>query len=373
MGRALRAAWSPADATQIALPKVDRRFEGRRVLLLDSGTSAMVSALQHAKGGTVALPAYCCPDVASAAMAAGCRISLYDTDPLSLTPDWDSVRRCLHEGAQVLVVAHLYGRIIDLAPAHELASQHGTVLVEDAAQAAGGSRNGRPAGTQAGIAVFSFGRGKGLNAGGGGALSVDVTGAGVVGEWPALPTPGAYHDVVAVAKVAAAEWLSQPWLYTIPSRVPALALGQTVFHAAHEPAAPTAATQVLIHEALRAEWDELVARRKVEAWYREKLAHVPELLVSASDTSEQSGALRFPIRLPSAVTEQLVRYGVARSYPRTLRDYPDIHPHLVSGTVALPGADHLARTMHTLPTHALLRDDDRYDLVRALISTYSAS
>ena len=114
--------------------------------LTDSGTSALRLALEYALGALhersirpplVAVPAYACPDIATAVIGAGGRIMLYDTDPNTLTPDWDSVRSTMNDGARVLVVAHLFGRVVDLTPATALASDFGALVVEDAAQHAG--------------------------------------------------------------------------------------------------------------------------------------------------------------------------------------------------------------------------------------------
>ena len=53
---------------------VAERFQARAVALTDSGTSALVLAFRMAlpgnAPGTVALPAYACPDLLSAAVAA---------------------------------------------------------------------------------------------------------------------------------------------------------------------------------------------------------------------------------------------------------------------------------------------------------------
>jgi dTDP-4-amino-4,6-dideoxygalactose transaminase len=375
MWRALTSLWSPVDRAELTVLSADRRFSGRSVLLVESGTSALTLALRPLRGGAVALPAYCCPDVATSAIGAGCRILLYDTDPRSLVPDWESVHRCLDDGARGVVVSHLFGRIIDLAPARDLASGYGAVLVEDAAQAAGGSCNGHAAGMQADVSVFSFGRGKGLNAGGGGALSVSAErwASDWNRQWPVLPMPGRLRGLAAVAKTSAAEVLSQPRLYALPARMPALGLGKTVFHPPSLVRAPTAVTRRLILEALADEPTLLAARRSVEAWFYTQLTAWPELLVAAPQPGEYSGALRFPIRIPQIVAQPLACFGVARSYPRVLRDYPEIQPHLLAPDVALPGAEELARTLHTLPTHGLLSEQDRQALVRELISRYSDS
>ena len=350
-------------------------FGGRRVLLTDSCTGALTLALRHTGSANaaplVALPAYACPDVATAAIGAGGRIALYDIDPHSLSPDWDSVLRCLMAGATHLVVAHLFGRVVDVSIASDLAKRYGAVLVEDAAQGAGGSRNGIPAGKLAGISVLSFGRGKGLNSGGGGALSVTS------GDWEPfrtefpqnIPMPGQRAALAALARVAVVQWLSQPWIYAWPSRIPTLAIGQTVYREPQPVRAPDAATRVLITEALELSSTLLPTRQEAEAWYYRELIEWPDILITAPADGERSGALRFPIRIAPEMAAALRRFGAARSYPRTLRDYPEIAPHLTGISNTCAGAQELARNLHTLPTHGLMQERDRRELVHALVRT----
>ena len=354
------------------------RFPGRRLLLTDSGTGALTLALRHtaasATSPLVALPAYCCPDVASAAIGAGCRIALYDTEPQSLSPDWESVQRCLTAGATHLLVTHLFGRIVDVDIARDLAHHFGVVLVEDAAQGAGGSRNGVPAGALADIAVLSFGRGKGCNAGGGGALSVSSAEwtARWATAWPGLPSRGRLATGAGVFAAAAAECLSRPSLYAWPSRLPMLGLGQTVYVPPRPVHRAGAAARVLIDDALALAPVLLAERQAVEAWYYRELGRWPQRLVRVPAADERSGALRFPVRMPPQVAQPLRTFGVARSYPRTLRDYPEVSPFLLNADAALPGADELARTLHTLPTHRLLQERDRRALVDALAGAFDA-
>jgi len=373
-GRALLRALlhTPHEGTRSDAAVTSACFPERCLLLTDSGTGALTLALRHTAAPSteplVALPAYCCPDVAAAVIGAGGRIALYDTDPQSLSPDWKSVQRCLAAGATHLVVIHLFGRIVDVDIARDLAHQFGAVLVEDAAQGAGGSRDGVPAGALADIAVLSFGRGKGLNAGGGGALSVSSA------EWKArwgavwreLPSRGRLATGASVLAAAAAECLSRPSLYAWPSKLPMLGLGQTVYVPPRPVHRAGAETRVLIDDALALGPVLLAERQRVEAWYYRELGRWPHRLVCEPATNECSGALRFPVRMPPQAAQPLHVYGVVRSYPRTLCDYPEVLPVLHNAGVALPGADELARTLHTLPTHRLLKDRDRRTLVDAL-------
>ena len=100
MGRTTRDG-APALAAARAL--VSRWFGSRDVLLTDSGTSALALALRMAVAArpdrpTVALPAWACYDLATAADAADVGVVLYDLDPATLGPDWASLDRALSAG-----------------------------------------------------------------------------------------------------------------------------------------------------------------------------------------------------------------------------------------------------------------------------------
>src|SRR5437899_1804453 len=82
----------------------------------------------------VALPAYTCYDVATAAVAVDARIALYDVDPATLAPDMASLTATLAEGARIVVVAPLYGVPVDWDAIEQCVRTFGAVAVEDAAQ-----------------------------------------------------------------------------------------------------------------------------------------------------------------------------------------------------------------------------------------------
>ncbi|HEX6062963.1 MAG TPA: DegT/DnrJ/EryC1/StrS family aminotransferase, partial [Longimicrobiales bacterium] len=88
----------------------------RDVVLTDSGTTALTLAIKAVvpAGGVVALPAWGCYDLATAAVGAGARVVLYDVEPATLTPDLASLQRALAYGARAVVVAHFYGVPVDM-------------------------------------------------------------------------------------------------------------------------------------------------------------------------------------------------------------------------------------------------------------------
>ena len=77
---------------------------------MDSGTSALTMALRSlGRAPTVALPAYGCFDLATAAIGAGAKVRLYDLDPATLGPLDSSLSEAIEAGIDGLVLAHLYG------------------------------------------------------------------------------------------------------------------------------------------------------------------------------------------------------------------------------------------------------------------------
>ena len=137
------------------LPSLERRitreYGAAAVLLTASGTVALaLGYLASALPGVrprVALPAWACPDLMTAADAAGAEVLLYDLDPATLSPDLDSLRKVLRAGIHAVVVAHWFGLPVALGPVAELVSAAGAHLIDDAAQGVGASVGGRPVGT----------------------------------------------------------------------------------------------------------------------------------------------------------------------------------------------------------------------------------
>lgn len=339
-----------------------------QVVFTNSGTSALAMALKLAEARTgnanVALPAYCCPDVAAAATFAGQRIHLYDIDPKNLQPDWESLRQCVRSGAQTAVIAHLFGRPVDWRQAETIAAEYGALLIEDAAQGAGASCCGRPVGSLGSLAVLSFGRGKGVNAGGGGALIVsdELTENEVTSHvQPVSLGVSCLH----LTRTALTQALSHPAVFGIPASVPQLGLGETRYRSLKELQRASLSTLALLPAALAKLATEAESRRNVERWYRQQLETQPRLLVTPSTEAAGDGALRLPARLDPGAGASLRRFGVARSYPRTLADYAEVAATLAHQN-DLPGARELAAHLHTLPTHELAPLSLRQRLVARL-------
>ena len=167
----LAGALSSGHESEIAR-RVISHWGSQDDLLTDSGTSALTLAIQLSAGGkpVVAMPAYACYDLATAADGANADVVLYDVNPRTLAPEPASLARALARRPTAVVAVHLYGIPVNMSAWEAAADSNGALLIEDAAQAIGANLGGKPLGGFGPLAVLSFGRGKGLSGGSGGAL-----------------------------------------------------------------------------------------------------------------------------------------------------------------------------------------------------------
>jgi dTDP-4-amino-4,6-dideoxygalactose transaminase len=134
-----------------------------------NGTDALELALRAVgvgPGGEVILPANTFVATAEAVVRAGARPVIVDVDPESLLIDTDMVGRAVGPRTQAIVPVHLFGQTAPVEALVPLAAKRAVAVVEDAAQAQGARRFGRPAGSLGHIAATSFYPGKNLGAAG---------------------------------------------------------------------------------------------------------------------------------------------------------------------------------------------------------------
>jgi perosamine synthetase len=344
------------------------RFGSTSVALTDSGTSALVLALRlvAGTGDVVGFPGYACIDLASAARFAGVRVRVYDIDPATLSPDLASVELLLRSGVRALVVAHLFGYPADVPAVRRLGAARGVPVIEDAAQAAGASLAGKRLGSLGDLSVLSFGRGKGLCAGGGGAL------LGFGEPWaPAvesirLPNPGRGWSGLAKTGV---QWaLGRPSVYALPSMLPWLHLGEMIYHEAHEPRALPIGSSALVRSALDLEPDDVAARRTVAQALTGAAATATQLAVTLPIPNAFPSYLRFAVRDPGGLRDASRSLGVLRPYPKAVMEQDEMRPALAQGEAETPGAVELARSLYTLPTHRFVSHRDLTALEQWLLT-----
>ena len=374
-----RAATSGFRPTNEALDdltmRLAREYAAKTAMLLGSGTQALQVALQLARqavgASTVALPAFTCFDVASAAVAVGARIALYDVEPDTLAPDLDSLRRVLERGARVVVLTPLYGYPVAWECIEALLAPYGALPIEDAAQGHGAKWRGRPVGSFGSISVLSFGRGKGWTGGAGGALLLRRAAAGDHSTDLRLSRQSPTNELRVLFQLAAHWALGRPSLYSLPAAMPWLGLGETIYRDAAPPRAMSRSACACLAELREAAEREATARRRnALALIAGVEAGTPVRFVRPLGQAVP-GFLRLPLRLAHGLQgfadpARARRLGIVPSYPRVLAAVPQVRPHLATVDDSWPGAAELARTLFTAPTHSLLSADECDELVLLL-------
>ena len=370
-----RAVTGTDEGRQAVLGWINTTFQPRSSLLTDSGTTALTLAFraaQRIRRGPVALPAYCCYDLATATDGAGVDVLLYDIDPITLGPDWDSFERTLGRGATAVVVAHLYGHPIDLRQAQALADRSGAILIEDAAQGVGARYDNRPLGSFGGLAILSFGRGKGLTGGGGGALLVHSDDL-----MPAVREAGAIIETKGNAGLmhlgkTAVQWaFARPSLYALPASLPFLGLGETIYRRPGKAALMSRSSAAILSQTIPGIHLEANRRRVNAARLAAAVAVGQSARLYKRAPLGASGDLRMPVHAPA---ERLSEWrsteaswlGIAPGYPRALADLEGFGNRLGNRDEPFSGARELSDRLCTLPTHGRLREGDLRALERWL-------
>jgi dTDP-4-amino-4,6-dideoxygalactose transaminase len=151
------------------------RFSGvAHCVAVANGTDALELALRAAgvgPGDEVVVPANTFIATALAVVRAGATPVLVDCDPVYHLLDPSAVRAALGPRTRAVVPVHLYGQIAPMEDVTRLVATAGVLVVEDAAQAHGATRDGTPAGGFGIAGGTSFYPGKNLGAyGDGGAV-----------------------------------------------------------------------------------------------------------------------------------------------------------------------------------------------------------
>jgi len=351
-----------ASAHEVVTSALRLRYGSVDALLTDSGTSALILALRKMvpAGGIVAYPAYACIDLTTAALGAGVRVRLYDVDPATLSPDLDSVRAVIGRGVDAIVVAHLYGYPADMIGVVKLAEEQGIPVIEDAAQGAGGTLDGNLLGSMGDVAILSFARGKGTTGGSGGAVLVRTP---ALAEWASsvrLRLKTTSRGGVEVLSLAAQRVLSHPSLYRLPASIPALKLGEMVFHPPRPPRSMNAASAAVLRWTLGLEEKEISARRARARDLLSRLRETPDLVAARAVAGGESGFLRLAL-LDAVRRTQRPDLGALPGYPMTLDQHVQLRPLLLSGERAGKGSERLRDRLFTVPTHSHV---DQSDLAR---------
>lgn len=334
--------------------------QAEQAFLVSSGKAALtitLTALASASSRRkVIMPAYTCYSVPSAVVKAGLEVVPCDVDPRTLDFNLGCLESLLDEQTLCVIATHLFGLPADVEAVLARCRPKGIVVIEDAAQAMGGTRNGVLLGSLGDVGIFSLGRGKNVSCGGGGAIVTKSRSiaASLQAVCAATHQESRVGAAVNWAELLATSLLIHPSWYWLPAGLPFLGLGETKFYRDFPVARMShARAATLVGWQRRLAQDNRARREQAEALITELALSAPSIVALAK---AEAVYLRLPVLMPDHVTKEWILHesavrglGISRAYPDTITHIPELAGSLAGYADA--GARSLIERLVTLPTH----------------------
>lgn len=149
----------------------------KHAISVSSGTSALhtaLTALGIGPGDEVIVPSYTFIASSFSIVQAGAVPRFADVNKEDHCISASSAEKLITDRTKAIMVVHLYGNVCDMDPIMALAKKHNLFVIEDNAEAFGGSYKGKKTGTIGHIAACSFCQNKTFTTGGeGGMVTTD--------------------------------------------------------------------------------------------------------------------------------------------------------------------------------------------------------
>lgn len=138
--------------------KFQKYVGAKACVAVNSGTAALHLALSVANVSQkeVILPSLTFVSTAHAVLYNGGKVRFADIDPDTLCMDYDSARKKTTRQTKVILPVHFGGMPANLDKLEKLADETNSIIIDDAAHAAGGKFNGKKIGSIGEMSCFSF-------------------------------------------------------------------------------------------------------------------------------------------------------------------------------------------------------------------------
>lgn len=349
-----RIVLSAEDDAVMERRAVQALFPGKVLSWVDSGTSALALALldiRHRRPAVpapeVVIPAYCCPDLVSAALYAGFTPVFCDLAQNSCHYDQEALISAFSSNTLAVIAINFLGLPEPIEALRRMVDSKVTAIIEDNAQWFP-SKPG-PQRSAADYQTFSFGRGKPVNLLGGGLMVSNTS--------PPLETARRAGSLVKrrlyYGKCTTYNALLHPMLYQALARNPLLKLGETRYHE-HLAIGPLPGGQgKLLTANIQAYWSH---ERLAERHYRASLSTVNAL--SSQIEASKERLLRYPLLVTSEkVRDTLIEklnkkgLGATKLYSDTINRVEGVPISRLRQAGDNTNAASFARRFLTLPLH----------------------
>jgi dTDP-4-amino-4,6-dideoxygalactose transaminase len=361
-----------------ALVKIEREFSAALgvpfVFFFSSGRAGLTVLLQalHTMTGrrTVIVPAYTCFSVPAAVHKAGLVVQPCDINADTLDFDYRALDALVAQTQPLCVIStHLFGRKADSSRSRAICRSHGAFLVDDAAQALGVRTPAGYLGTLGDAGLFSFGRGKSVTAGSGGAVVTavpEIAAAIARARAAECVKPSVVGALRTLIEAAAMTALIHPRVYWLPASLPFLRLGETQYSIDFPLELMSGAQAGLLQR-----W-----KSRLEKSNLARIAHTTAIAPGRLPAAQPW--LRLPI-LCSSRQERDALYAAGRAaglgfslmYPSSIDGIPAVRASL--GSASFPVAQDVSERLLTVPVHPLLSGHDCLAIQAMIASAASAT
>jgi len=160
--------------------KFEKKFakfvKAKHAIAVNTGTSALHLTITGAgikHGHEVILPSFTFVATAEVIAIVGAKPVFVDIDAETYNISPEEIEKAITKKTKVIMPVDLYGLPADMQPIREIADKHALTIIEDAAQANGASYKGKPPGTFADAACWSFYASKNMTTGEGGMITTN--------------------------------------------------------------------------------------------------------------------------------------------------------------------------------------------------------
>lgn len=344
--------------------EIKKYFSVKHVFLVSSGKAALCLILQALKENDnrneVIVPAYTCYSVPSAVITAGLSVKLCDIVEDTFDYDLAALKKSVNEKTLCVLTSNLFGVPSNIDEIRVICEEHKTYVVEDAAQAMGGVYDNQKIGTIGDVGFYSLGRGKNITSGSGGIIvtNTDVLAEKIANKYSYLKYPNIIDDAMDYFKLILMSIFIRPWLYWIPSSLPALKLGETFFFIGF-PSFKLSGIKAGCLYGWSKNLDKMNSIRMKNVKYISK------------QFSLSSPLLRIPILLKDKEARDRIYsisekngYGLSKMYPLSINKIEDIKDQFKNES--FPVAEDVAERLIAAPLHQYLSDFDKHKIASML-------
>jgi perosamine synthetase len=337
------------------------------------------------------VPAYTCAIVFEVILRLGLRPVLVDVNPETYNVNPSLISKAITSKTRAIIPIHLFGQPCEMGEVMDIAEKHDLYVIEDVAQALGAEYKNMKVGTFGDLAIFSFGPGKSITSGQGGALVVNNPELEENAKefQTKLKMPDLNWNLMITRNILAMKMFSKQYLYgAVRARLEDSLMTGDEEIVENCIKIVQKGKSASLHETIRLSKmphvSAVIARmqlKKLDLFNDKRRRNAEELtslLSNATDSIQlpktgQNGAYtftRYTIRLLKHAREPLMTWLLRRGID-TEKPY-DYLPHLLKALpVDGPNTEKLANSTLTLPNHPLVGTNDTTQIAKALLTKLS--